>query len=51
MRDAKLVQNGFYSKDTFTLSNQYKPGNNDYMLPLDERMFSNKENWGTNVFK
>ncbi len=45
-----MVQNGYNDKEALTLQNKYTPYQNPYLLPIDERLYSDKENYGTNVF-
>ena len=50
----KLVQNGFYSRESLTLQGAYKnPYENSLVMPLDERFaFNTRDTFqmGTNVF-
>ena len=51
MKNARLVQKGFYSKEALTLENPYKPNDNPYLLSLDQRFMADDDlSRGTNVF-
>ena len=54
MKNTKLVQNGFYSREPLSLAGTYKaPKESSLVMPLDERFaFNTKDTFqrGTNVF-
>ena len=45
-----MTQNGFYHREPLSLINPYKPYQNAYLLPLDERMLSDTCSSHNNVF-
>jgi hypothetical protein len=37
--------NGYYNKDPASLKNGFKPHNNQFIQPVDARLFNDKENF------
>jgi hypothetical protein len=51
MNKLTLVQNGFYSREKFSLKNLHIPYTNPYLLNVDERLFRETGTNGKNVFQ
>lgn len=44
-RDAKLTLNGYYDKEAMSLKGGFKEHKNQFLNPVDTRMYNQKENF------